>query len=115
MFLLSDKTRILSGYILLNEILQIEEFSGQINLILRREHLDLDSNLNEIIKSLKKKVKHFFKSEIQPALKSKIITHLSFERKKSVLTVSVTPLNNGKTLLSFVENPIQKLQAENTL
>lgn len=115
MFLLSDKTRILSGYILLNEILQIEEFSGQINLILRREHLDLDSNLNEIIKSLKKKVKHFFKSEIQPALKSKIITHLSFERKKSVLTVSVTPLNNGKTLLSFLENPIQKLQAENTL
>ena len=31
------------------------------------------------------------------------ISHLNFERKNSVLTVAVTPLSSGYTLLSFEE------------
>lgn len=103
MSLMNDKTDFSSGYIILNENQEIEEFSGQISQILRKEHLDLSGNLEQIVENLKKKTKLFFGEEVIPALKSKNIQHLSLKRKKSLLTISITPLSSGKILLSFLE------------
>lgn len=103
MSVLNDNATFLSGYMILNENQDIDEFSGQISLILRREHLDLSGNLEQIVGNLKKKTKFFFENEVLPALKTKRIQHLSLDRKKSRLTLSITPLSSGKSLLSFQE------------
>jgi two-component system sensor histidine kinase/response regulator len=99
----NDKTFSLSGYITLNENHQIEETSGQTNLILRQEHLDLNQNIEQMGGKLKKKTRLFLEEEVLPALKSRKIQVLTYNRKKSRLTLSITPLNSGKTLLSFLE------------
>ncbi|HAQ18512.1 MAG TPA: hypothetical protein DCR40_04660 [Prolixibacteraceae bacterium] len=92
-----------SGYIKLNESLLIEEFSGQINQILRSKNLELDTGINQITEELSKSIRFFFENEVLPAVKMRKISHLSFERKNSVLTVAVTPLSSGNILLSFEE------------
>lgn len=103
MFLSNDKTEYFSGYIKINENLQVEEFSGQLGHILREEHLDTDADLLHIIKNLKKNIRLFFENEVLPAIKHQKIRHLFFERKNSTLTVAITPLSSGFTLVSFEE------------
>lgn len=115
MFLSDDKTEHLSGYIKLDENLQIEEFSGQINQILRKEHLEIDGNLTEITSSLKKNLRSFFENELLPAIKSKGIRHLNYKRKNSLLNLAVTPLNSGMTLISFEESEIAEKPSDLTL
>lgn len=115
MSLKNDNSKFSSGYIILNDNQEIEEFSGQISLILRKEHLDLSGNLEQIVENLKRKTKLFFEEEIIPALKSKTIQHLSLSRKKSLLTISITPLSCGKILLSFQETMQAEKWIEKTL
>ena len=105
MFLSNNKIENYSGYIKLDENLQIEEFSGQINQILRKGHLDLNGNLIQITEGLKKNIRFFFENEVLPAIKSTKISHLSLTRKNSILLISITPLSSGITLLSFEEVP----------
>jgi len=106
MFLSNNNTEYFSGYIKINESFQIDEFSGQISQILRKEHLDLKGNFIQIIESLKKTIRFFFENEVLTAIKAKQICHLSFNRKNSILHLSVTPQSSGLTLLSFVESPV---------
>jgi len=115
MFLSNDKTEKLSGYIKLNENLQIDEFSGQINQILRKEHLDLNGNFIEIAEGLKNNIRFFFENEVLSAIKSNKISHLSLTRKNSILLIAVTPLNSGSTLISFEEVPLSEKLIEQTL
>ncbi|HZL12203.1 MAG TPA: PAS domain S-box protein [Prolixibacteraceae bacterium] len=103
MFLTKYKTESFSGYIKINENLQIEEFSGQINQILRDENLDLNANLLQITVVLKKNIRSFFENEVLPAIKLQTIKHLFFDRKNSILTIAITPLSSGLTLISFEE------------
>lgn len=103
MFLSKYKTESFTGYILLNENLQVQEFSGQVNQMLRKDHLDLNVDFILIIGSLKPKLNYFFENEVLPLIKRKAIKHLSFNRKKSLLSVSITPLSSGETLISLEE------------
>ncbi|HEX7585977.1 MAG TPA: hypothetical protein VF373_14910, partial [Prolixibacteraceae bacterium] len=111
----NDKTDHFSGYIKLNENLQIEEFSGQINQILRKENLDLDSNFLEITEGLKKNIRLFFENEVLQAIKLHKISHLFFDRKNSLLTLAIIPLCSGLTLISFEETPQSDKQYDQTL
>ena len=115
MFPQSRKTDHLSGYLKLNENLQIEEFSGQINQILRHENLDLDVNFSQIVDDLKKNISVFLKNEVIPAIKDNKIKHLYFDRKNSILSIAITPLSSGITLLSFEETNQTEKQIEQTL
>ncbi|MBA4409552.1 MAG: PAS domain S-box protein [Bacteroidota bacterium] len=99
----THNTDYFSGYIKLNESLLIEEFSGQINLILRSENLELDTGIDQITEDLNENIRFFFENEVLPAIKMRKISHLNFERKNTILTVAVTPLSSGYTLLSFEE------------
>ena len=56
----THNTDYFSGYIKLNESLLIEEFSGQINQILRSENLELDTGINQITEGLSKSIRFFF-------------------------------------------------------
>lgn len=103
MFLSKNKTESFTGYILLTENLQVQEFSGQVNQMLRKDHLDLNIDFNLIVGSLKRKLHYFFENEVLPAIKKKAIRHLTFNRKKSVLSVSITPLSSGETIISLEE------------
>ena len=104
MFLLNNTTENFSGYIILNENLLIEEFSGQINQILRKEHLDLTGDFVQLTEKLGKKTRSFFEGELLPVIRSKQIKHLSHHRKHSQLLISVTPLSTGSILVSFEED-----------
>ena len=104
-----------SGYVKINENLQVEEFSGQINLILRKENLDLNADLLQITDCLKNNTRYFFENEVLPAIKSRKIRHLYFDRKNSILTVAITPLSSGITLISFEEATQQDKQNDLTL
>ncbi len=115
MLLLFDATQSLSGYIILNESLEIEEFSGQINLILRKDQLDKKQHIGELIEKLKNKIKQFFEKEVLTALKSRSIHNLVFNRKKSQLILTITPLNSGNTILSFQEFAQSQKIVEKTL
>lgn len=115
MFLLDNKTENFSGYITLNESLLIEEFSGQINQILRKEHLDLNGDFVQLTEKLGKKTRSFFEKEVLPAVRSKQIKHLSYNRKHSLLLIAVTPLSSGTTLVSFEENAQPEKTIEQTL
>lgn len=103
MFLSKSKTENFTGYILLNENLQVQEFSGQVNQMLRKDHLDLNIDFNLIIGSLKRKLHFFFENEVLPSIKKKAIKHLTFNRKRSILSVSITPLSSGETIISLEE------------
>jgi len=115
MFLSKNDTEYFSGYIKIDENLQIDEFSGQINQILRKEHLDLNGNFIQLIENLKKTIRFFFENEVLTAIKAKKICHLSFNRKNSILHLSITPLSSGLALISFVEAPKSKKLIEQTL
>jgi len=115
MFISNDKSEPITGYIKLNEELKIEEYSGQINLILRKENLDLNSNFLQIIESLRKNLRHFFENDVLQAIKLRNISHLFLDRKKSLLTVAITPLSSGFTLLSFEETAQSEKQYDRTL
>ncbi len=115
MFLSNNDTEYFSGYIKINENLKIEEFSGQINQILRKEHLDLNGNFIQIVEGLKKPIRFFFENEVLAAIKTKKICHLSYNRKNSILHLSITPLSSEVTLISFVETPKSENSIEETL
>ena len=104
-----------SGYIKLNENLQIEEFSGQIGKILRKEHLDLNTDFIQMIDGLKDNIRYFFENEVLQGVKEKIIAHLYFTRKNSVISVSVTPLSSGATIVSFTETAQAEKLTDQTL
>ncbi len=108
MLISNDKNKHYTGYLKLNEDLQIEEFSGQINQILRHEHLDLNGNFIQLIEGLKKNIRTFFTVEVLPVIKSGEISHFYFDRKNSILNIAITPLSSGLTLISFEE----KVQSE---
>ncbi len=110
MDLSSKKIEHFSGYITINESLQIEEFSGQINQILRKDNLDLSSSLVQIIESLKKGLRFFFENEVIPAISKRQIRHFSFDRKNSILNIALTPLCSGITIISFTETPSEQIQ-----
>lgn len=103
MLLSTQNTDYYSGYIKLNENLLIDEFSGNINEILRSENLELDTHFNQIVEGSKKNFRLFFENEVLPAINSRKIKHLYLERKNSTLTLAITPLSSGYTLLSFEE------------
>jgi len=114
--LFSDyNTEYFSGYIKIDENFQIDEFSGQINQILRKEHLDLNGSFIQIVEGLKKTIRFFFENEVLTAIKAKQICHLSFSRKNSILHLSVTPQSSGYTLISFLEAPVSEELTEQTL
>jgi PAS domain S-box-containing protein len=115
MFLSKNKAENLSGYIKLDENLQVDEFSGQINQILRKEHLDLNGNIIQIAEGLKKNIRFFFENEVLTAIKSNKISHLSLTRKNSILFITVTPLSSGITLISFEEVPQAEKLIDQTL
>lgn len=115
MFLSNNHTEYFSGYIMLNENLQVEEFSGQINQILRKEHLDLNRNFIQITENLKKNIRLFIENEVLAAIKARTISHLSFNRKNSTLSISVTPLSSGLTLISFEEDKLEDKLIDQTL
>jgi hypothetical protein len=105
MFLQNEKTEYYSGYIEINENLQIEEISGHINQILRTENIDQNDNLLQIIEVLKKNTRSFFREEVLPAITSRQIRHFSFERKNTIVSIAVTPIASGLTIISFEEIP----------
>jgi len=111
----NDITEYYSGYIKLNENLLIEESSGQMSQILRKEHPDLSGDLSQMINGLKKNLKNFFNYEVLTAIKASKIRHLFYGRKNSNLTVAVTPVSSGMTLLSFEESPLTEKLNEQTL
>jgi len=115
MFLSNNDTEYFSGYIKINENFQIDEFSGQINQILRNEHLNLNGNFIPVIEGLKKTIRSFFENEVLTAIKTKKICHLTHNRKNSILHLSVTPQNSGLTLISLIESPISRELTEQTL
>src|ERR1035437_3111979 len=115
MFISNDKSDHISGYITLNEDFQIEEFSGQINQILRKENLDLNSSFLQITESLKKNLRLFFENDVLQAIKLHNISHLFFDRRKSILTVAITPMSSGLTLTSLDETAQSDKQYDQTL
>jgi two-component system sensor histidine kinase/response regulator len=115
MFLFNDATKSISGYLILNENQQIEEFSEQVSLILRKDQLDLEQDISQLTDSLKNKTQSFFRENVIPAITSRTIHHFLLNRKKSQLSLSVTPLNAGKTILSFSEMAQPEKHIEKTL
>ncbi len=115
MSILNHNTDHYSGYIKLNDNLLIEEFSGQINHILRHENLELDVSFAQIVEGLKKNIRHFFENEISTAIKTRSIAHYNLERKSSLLSVAVTPLSSGSVLLSFEEAPLGLKKGEDSI
>ncbi len=114
--LLPDKvTEHYSGYIKINENLQVEEFSGEINHILRKENLELNTSFQQLIEGLKKNIRFFFGNELLPAISEGKIRHLTLDRKKSILSVAITPLQSGFTLISLEETSQADKQNNQTL
>ena len=103
MFIQNEKTDYYSGYIRINETLQIEEISGPINQILKLENIDQNDSLLHVIEALNKNIHAYFKEEILPAIMARRIRHFLFERKNSAVTIAVTPIASGLTILSFEE------------
>jgi len=103
MFLQNEKTEYYSGYIGVDENLQIKEISGEINHILRIENIDTNDNLLRIVDILKKNTRSIFKQEILPAISTRQIRHLSMERKNTILKITITPISSGLTIISFEE------------
>ena len=105
MFIQNEKTNYYSGYIRINETLQIEEVSGHINHILRIENIDQNDSLLHTIEGMNKNIRAYFKEEVLPAITARRIRHLFFERKSTAVTIGVTPIASGLTILSFEEMP----------
>ena len=105
MFPSNEKPEFYSGYIRVDENLQIEEISGHINHILRIGDIDQNEMLPNIIDVLKKNIRSFIKEEVLPSIISRQIRHFSYERKNTVVTIAVTPIASGLTIISFEEIP----------
>lgn len=103
MFIKNEKTEYYSGYIRINESLQIEEISGHINQILKVENIDQNDSLLHVIEAMNKNIRVYFKEEILPAIMARRIRHFIFERKNTTVTIAVTPIASGLILLSFEE------------
>ena len=103
MFIKNEKKEYYSGYIRINETLQIEEISGHINQILRIENLAQNDSLLNVIEILNKNIRAYFKEEILPAIMARRIRHFIFERKNTTITITVTPIDSGLIILSFEE------------
>jgi len=103
MFIKNEKTEYYSGYIRINETLQIEEISGHINQILRTENIDPNESLLHVIETLNKNLRAYFKEEILPAIVARRIRHFLFERKNTTVTIAVTPIASGLIILSLEE------------
>ena len=109
MYLPDNNIKYFTGYIRINEDLLIEEFSGQINEILKNKDLYLNDHLGQIVDEMKKNIRFFFENEVLPAIKQRKISHLQINRKKTVLSIAITPLSSNSTLLSFEEStPLDK-------
>ena len=105
LFIHNEKTEYYSGYIRINESLQIEEISGHINQILRIGNIDQDDSMLHVIEVLNKNIRAYFNEEIMPAITARRIRHFVFQRKNTTVTISVTPIASGLTILSFEEMP----------
>ncbi|HEY3370006.1 MAG TPA: PAS domain S-box protein [Prolixibacteraceae bacterium] len=105
MFIKNAKTEYYSGYIRINETLQIEEISGHINQILKIENVDQNDSLLHLTEALNKNIRAYFKEEILPAITARRIRHFLFKRKNTTVTIAVTPIASGLTILSFEEMP----------
>jgi len=105
LFIQNEKTEYYSGYIRIDETLQIEEISGHINQILRIGNIDQNESLLHVIEALNKNIRAYFKEEIVPAITARRIRHFIFERKNTTVTISVTPIASGLTILSLEEMP----------
>lgn len=99
-----NKAPNLSGYMKIGKDLLIEEFEGSTSQILHLEAKGSTTDFNFLIQALKKNLRFFFENEILPAIGSRKISHLSYNRKNSTISVAVTPLNSGDTLISFEEH-----------
>lgn len=108
MFIKNDTPEYYSGYIRINETLEIEEISGHIHQILRIESIDQNDNLVHVMEALNKNMRSYFKEEILPAISSRHIKHFTFERKNTSVAISVTPIASGFTILSFEEKPVEE-------
>jgi len=112
MFIPTNNIEYFTGYIRINEELLIQEFSGQINQILRKENLNLNDHFGQITEEMKKNIRFFFENEVLPAIHLRKISHLSIDRKNTKLSVAVTPLTSGSTLLSFEETILADKQID---
>ena len=95
-----DKTDQLSGYIKINADFQIEEFDGQTDQIFHST-IEQGQSLRQLIQDQKKNFRLFFENEMMPSIQARKIAHLSYEKKNNSISIAITPLSSGKTLLSF--------------
>ena len=112
MFISDNKSECFTGSIKINQNLQIEEYTGQINHILRLEKLDLNWNFSQLTEGLKKNFRFFFEKEVLPVIEQHQIRHLLYERKNSILSIAITPLNQEFILISFEETKQAQKQSE---
>jgi len=106
MFQSNEKTEYYSGYIRINASLQIEEISGSVDQILRIEDIGQYENLNQLIEALKKNTRSYIREEVLPVIIARQIKHFSFVRKNTTISIAVTSVSSGKTLISLEEVPI---------
>lgn len=97
-----DKPDNLSGYIKINEDFQIVEFDGQIPQIFHNS-IEPDTNFRQLVKDLKKNLRLFIENEVLPVIQVRKVCHLNYGKKNSSLSIAITPLNSGVTILSFNE------------
>jgi PAS domain S-box-containing protein len=105
MFQSNEKTEYYSGYIRINESLQIEEVSGSVYQILRIEDIGQYENLLQLIDALKKNTRLYIKEEVLPVIKARQIKHFSFERKNTTVSIAVTFVSSENTIISLQEVP----------
>jgi hypothetical protein len=108
MFIKNDTPEYYSGYIRINESLEIEEISGHIHRILRIESIDPNINLLDVIESMNKNMRSHFKEEILPAIKARQVKQFIFERKNTAVSIFVTAIASGLVILSFEEKPLEE-------
>ncbi|MFY9154013.1 MAG: PAS domain S-box protein [Prolixibacteraceae bacterium] len=98
-----DNVDNLSGYIIINEDFQIEECVGPMDQILHCT-IDTDTDFHKLIQNQKKNFRFLFENEVIPNIKTHKIAHLNYGKKNSTISISITPLSSGKTILSFNES-----------
>lgn len=103
MALKNENSEFYSGYVRIDENLCVVEVSGHVNQILRIGQIDQHENLLHIVDKLKKNIRAFLKAEVLPIVSAREIRHLSFERKDTFVSIAVTPIVSGITILSFEE------------
>ena len=108
MFIKNEKPEYYSGYIRINETLDIEEISGHINQILRLENIDGNNHLLQLVEAMNKNIRSYFKEEILTAIQARQVKHFTFERKNTTVTIFITPIASGLTILSFEEKPVEE-------